>query len=233
LIHAVCTVHRSTTHKNPKTARVHISSHSGASPRQQQQVSSPPAAGSVHPPMPLLDRDSQSGQACSSSTPGTCHTLGSGIWNVSAAAMKTSREHRQGQALDSPGMQQQQSPPEGRSLQQQQQQQQRQQSPLRSDLQQQLQPCDYAAVPFKLQHLRQEVLQEPAGLRGRAAATAGSSSSKQASCQPPPSALQGGWGAECLWVGERLGALRCRCVDQEHDKRSPGCRVMQREVFLC
>lgn len=91
--------------------------------------------------------------------------------------------------------QQQQYPPEGSFPQQQQQQQrQRQQSPPRGDLQQQLQPCDYGAVPFKLQHLRQEVLQEPAGLRGRGAAAPGSP--KQAPCQPPPSTLQGGWVAE-------------------------------------
>jgi hypothetical protein len=188
---------RSTMHKGQKTARVHISSHSGTTPRQQQQqVSSPSAAGSARPPTLLLDRDSQSGLACSSSTPGTCQTLRSGVCNVSAAALKTSRDHSQAQSLDSPGMQQMQQQQQQQKQQQQQQQRQQQPSPPRTNLQQQLRPHDYAAIPFRLQHLRQEVSQTPPGLRGKGDTAAGSPSGKQAPCQPPPSRLQGGWVAE-------------------------------------
>lgn len=152
--------HRSLAAKPPKTSRVQIISSNGSTPRPRQHllVGTPSAAGSLRPPFLLTEQPaSQAGGSIWS--PGTCLSAvgcagahGSSSGDDPAAALA-------GVLAGTPAARQ---PPQ----------------PAAAEQLQQLQPPNYANVPFKLQHLRLEVQPSDSSPRAQGFKTARSPGSK-------------------------------------------------------
>jgi len=161
--------YRSTTTKAPNTARVHVCSNHGSTQQQQQQQAGrvQPTLQSLQPPTVLVD--TVQCQHGADSMPVSCKSR-----VCHAAPYSISNPYSQ--ELDTPAQQQQQL-----------------QSPTEQPLQ--LHPPHYAVVPFRLQHLRVEVLSDstsPRSGRSQGGKPSCDSNSVHHSDRAGPAALAGG-----------------------------------------
>lgn len=214
--------YRSTTTKAPNTARVHVCSNHGSTQQQQQQAGRPqPTPQSLQPPMVLVDVIQ--GQPGADSMPVSCKS------RVGHAAAPYSIANSYSQELGTPAQQQQQ-----------------QQSPTEQPLQ--LHPPHYAGVPFRLQHLRVEVLPDsssPRSGRSQGGKPSCDSNPVDNSDKAGPAALAGGCCHEnasehCSKCGSIMfGRRSCTAVQQQYAGthchigvcQTAGCTVPQPPVW--